>query len=415
MVDTDTRESEESVLSKQSLGMMHQSEGEKTEEDEGRIVNSSTNSSIPTCNIPMDGASDTSSSALPAIMQDANDRQAAFSTEMAAITNQSVDSGDDDTGDDSDSSNYVEIGFGGDYTASKVTFMTGGSSLPQSLPLPPSRAASTVSNISSSDIPTTSTNTAAPTGSNNLSYRRGSSNINNGMDAYQQQQQQQHWVVDWTEMMGAMDTAFQENVAIPTRSAVRKIFYTTTGNAGSASAAPPNVSATTSSLPVATAATTKKRGRCYNHLTNNGASIVSNSHVYNDDRRKNDNDTSNNKSPYVIATDHEEEYKQTNDNDHDQENEEDEEAIAMKKRHVEKFWKFYDDVISVSLGSLLGILARILAARFFTYVDMGTVFVDGSVLFTNLPLNCLSTFLLGLFGSGHDCLKVSDLYVCVEY
>ena len=69
---------------------------------------------------------------------------------------------------------------------------------------------------------------------------------------------------------------------------------------------------------------------------------------------------------------------------------------------VQKFWKTYDDIIILSLFTQVGIVFRLAAAGWFSYFD-GT-FHPQSALFTNLPLNCLSTFLLGLLSSGQDIL-----------
>jgi len=68
------------------------------------------------------------------------------------------------------------------------------------------------------------------------------------------------------------------------------------------------------------------------------------------------------------------------------------------QKYVEAFWTIYDDIIMLSLFTQLGVVARLLVSTWFTYFD--GVFREDSALFTNLPLNCLSCFLLGLLGSG---------------
>ena len=71
---------------------------------------------------------------------------------------------------------------------------------------------------------------------------------------------------------------------------------------------------------------------------------------------------------------------------------------------IERFWKRYDDIIILSLFSILGILFRIAATNFFT--KFNDVFNETSALFTNLPLNCLSCFIMGLLCSGDDAIRI---------
>jgi fluoride ion exporter CrcB/FEX len=79
----------------------------------------------------------------------------------------------------------------------------------------------------------------------------------------------------------------------------------------------------------------------------------------------------------------------------------------QRARHfVEHFWKTYDDIIILSLFTQLGIVFRIAAAHWFHYFD-GT-FSDASPLFVNLPLNCLSTFLMGLLASGQEIMSILE-------
>jgi len=75
------------------------------------------------------------------------------------------------------------------------------------------------------------------------------------------------------------------------------------------------------------------------------------------------------------------------------------------RKYVEKFWTIYDDIIILSLFTQLGVIARLGASTWFTFFD-GGVFRADSPLFTVLPLNCLSCFLLGLLGSGERLMEM---------
>jgi len=66
------------------------------------------------------------------------------------------------------------------------------------------------------------------------------------------------------------------------------------------------------------------------------------------------------------------------------------------------FWRTYDDIIFLSLASQFGILFRIISS---SLMSISSVFSTNSALFTNLPLNCLSCFLMGLFCSGEEAWK----------
>ena len=74
------------------------------------------------------------------------------------------------------------------------------------------------------------------------------------------------------------------------------------------------------------------------------------------------------------------------------------------QKYVERFWTIYDDIIMLSLFTQLGVIARLAASTWFTVFD--GVFRHDSPLFTNLPLNCLSCFLLGLLGSGDRLMEM---------
>ena len=71
---------------------------------------------------------------------------------------------------------------------------------------------------------------------------------------------------------------------------------------------------------------------------------------------------------------------------------------------VERFWTAYDDVIILSLFTQVGIVARLGVSTWFTFFD--GVFSNDSPLFVNLPLNCLSCFLLGLLCSGASLMEI---------
>lgn len=73
---------------------------------------------------------------------------------------------------------------------------------------------------------------------------------------------------------------------------------------------------------------------------------------------------------------------------------------------VEQFWKYYDDIIILSIFTQLGIVFRLAAAGWFSIFD--ATFREDSALFVNLPLNCLSTFLMGCLSSGQDVMGIIE-------
>ena len=73
---------------------------------------------------------------------------------------------------------------------------------------------------------------------------------------------------------------------------------------------------------------------------------------------------------------------------------------------VEQFWKYYDDIIILSIFTQFGILFRLAAAGWFSYFD-GT-FREDSALFVNLPLNSLSSFIMGCLASGPDLMNIIE-------
>lgn len=80
------------------------------------------------------------------------------------------------------------------------------------------------------------------------------------------------------------------------------------------------------------------------------------------------------------------------------------EEEEQDRKYVESFWRVYDDVIMLSLFTQLGVVARLAASTWFTFFD--GVFRADSPLFTNLPLNCFSCFLLGFMGSGDRLMEM---------
>ena len=93
-----------------------------------------------------------------------------------------------------------------------------------------------------------------------------------------------------------------------------------------------------------------------------------------------------------------------------EENENDTAAAAFAAQEkqdeafVQKFWTAYDEILILSLFTQVGILFRLAAAYGFRYFD--SVFHSDSALFTNLPLNCLSCFLMGLLCSGESSMEI---------
>ena len=74
------------------------------------------------------------------------------------------------------------------------------------------------------------------------------------------------------------------------------------------------------------------------------------------------------------------------------------------RKYVERFWTTYDDIIMLSMFTQLGVVARLAVSTCFTYFD--GIFRESSPLFTVLPMNCFSCFVLGLLGSGERLMEV---------
>ena len=87
---------------------------------------------------------------------------------------------------------------------------------------------------------------------------------------------------------------------------------------------------------------------------------------------------------------------------------EDDPAVIEQERedreYVARFWTVYDDIIILSLFTQIGILCRLGMANWFKIFD--GVFHSESALFTNLPLNCCSCFLMGILCSGESLMQI---------
>lgn len=73
-------------------------------------------------------------------------------------------------------------------------------------------------------------------------------------------------------------------------------------------------------------------------------------------------------------------------------------------RFVHRFWTTYDDILILSIFTQLGILFRLAVATWFTFFD--GVFSNSTPLFVNLPLNCLSCWIMGVLCSGEQLMSI---------
>jgi fluoride ion exporter CrcB/FEX len=80
------------------------------------------------------------------------------------------------------------------------------------------------------------------------------------------------------------------------------------------------------------------------------------------------------------------------------------EQERQDREYVERFWTAYDDFLILSLFTQFGIICRLAAAYWFRVFD--AVFRNDSALFTVLPLNCLSCFVMGLLSSGESLMQI---------
>ena len=80
------------------------------------------------------------------------------------------------------------------------------------------------------------------------------------------------------------------------------------------------------------------------------------------------------------------------------------EQERQDKEFVEDFWTIYDDIIILSLFTQIGIIARLGVAYSFRVLD--AVFRKESALFSNLPLNCFSCWVMGFLCSGESLMEI---------
>lgn len=83
----------------------------------------------------------------------------------------------------------------------------------------------------------------------------------------------------------------------------------------------------------------------------------------------------------------------------------DEHLRANQEKIIKQFWQTYDEVIILSICSIFGIAFRLLGASWFR-LGLNFVFSEDSALGTNLPLNILSCFLIGLLCSGREAMSI---------
>jgi len=77
----------------------------------------------------------------------------------------------------------------------------------------------------------------------------------------------------------------------------------------------------------------------------------------------------------------------------------------LQQHIIQQFWRTYDEVIILSICSIFGIAFRLLGASWFR-LELNFVFSQDSALGTNLPLNILSCFLMGLLCSGRESMPI---------
>eukprot|EP00986_Skeletonema_menzelii_P001218 scaffold323_cov139-Skeletonema_menzelii.AAC.8 len=77
----------------------------------------------------------------------------------------------------------------------------------------------------------------------------------------------------------------------------------------------------------------------------------------------------------------------------------------LQEQIIKQFWRTYDEVIILSICSIFGIAFRLLGASWFR-LELNFVFSEDSALGTNLPLNILSCFLMGLLCTGRESMPI---------
>ena len=171
------------------------------------------------------------------------------------------------------------------------------------------------------------------------------------------------WAVEWSDWASStVAPAIEEHIVQPTAKALHNFFYTTDD-----------------SIPIGT--------QSANH-----AHAASSS--------------SYDPHPSSSSLNNPESNARNNHNHNNNETNDDDEEEAIMKEMVEAFWKQYDQILIISLGSILGILARFAASKIFTWTHEYNIFHEHSVLFTSLPLNCFSCFIMGLICSGEEAMKI---------
>lgn len=88
-----------------------------------------------------------------------------------------------------------------------------------------------------------------------------------------------------------------------------------------------------------------------------------------------------------------------------QQQQHDDHQRATQEKIIKQFWLTYDEIIILSICSIFGIAFRLLGASWFR-LELNFVFSEDSALGTNLPLNILSCFLMGVLCSGRDAMSI---------
>ena len=88
-----------------------------------------------------------------------------------------------------------------------------------------------------------------------------------------------------------------------------------------------------------------------------------------------------------------------------QQQQHDDHQRATQEKIIKQFWLTYDEIIILSICSIFGIAFRLLGASWFR-LELNFIFSEDSALGTNLPLNILSCFLMGVLCSGKDAMSI---------
>ena len=110
-------------------------------------------------------------------------------------------------------------------------------------------------------------------------------------------------------------------------------------------------------------------------------------------------------TPQTTSREHHHHHHQQQHYDFSQQQQQQDNDADQDTQFVHHFWTTYDDILILSLFTQVGIVFRLAVATWFGIFD--NVFNnDSSPLFTNLPLNCLSCFCMGLFCSGERLMEI---------